>query len=378
MIDRKNKFNRPRWYARDVQARVGEILGRAPEAGGVRGAMVAFLEARRDKLPEGTEPAAAVETILRSVDAFAVANEEGRTSEDVRKALQESVAEMSDAQALAFLTALESAFRACDAQGATGSRIPSAEVLSAQIRQALDGASPDALAARIDALAALIEGDSLKAYVFATGNEELKDAILEGDVKETVDPEVAERLHEAIANGTGKADAYAATACAVYGMVLEGKVPGLEAKDVNVEVMTALVVAGQEKASVLTRLARGEIDAELAHELLEALGRALKWILVKALQAAVVVGTFVSAAVTVGAFGWAAYAGPILLISLIVGVTAAMSMGEDFEEVVDVLVELAEAAFALVGSGLKWVWDKVAGVAETAPETVRSAAFAAN
>ena len=371
--EEENKFNRPRWYARDVQARVGEILGNAKGSGGVRGAMVAFLAARQDKLPEGATAEATVETILKSVDAFALANADGKTSADIRELLQDSVSQMSGAEALTFLTAVESAFRACDAQGANGSRIPNEEVLAAQIRQALEETSPEEVSTRIDALANLVEGDSLKAFALAAGNEALKDAICGSEIAVELDPDVASRLHEAITAGVDKADTYAATACAVYGMALEGKIPGVDAKAINPEVMTALVAAGMEKASILTRLMRGEIDAELARELLEELGRALKWTLVKALQATVIIGSFVSTAVTIEVFGWAALAGPILVLSLLVGVTAAVAMGEDFEAAVDFLADLTETAFSLVGSGIKWVWDKIASVASES-QTIRATA----
>ena len=67
-------------------------------------------------------------------------------------------------------------------------------------------------------------------------------------------------------------------------MVLDGKIEGVSPDKLDVGVMTALVVAGMEKASILTRLARGEIDSELAVKMLSALSRTLKWLLVTILQ----------------------------------------------------------------------------------------------
>ena len=83
--------------------------------------------------------------------------------------------------------------------------------------------------------------------------------------------ETAERIHAAICADVDKVDLYAATACACYGRILDGKVPGVPKENIDAGIMTALVVAGMEKASILVRLARGEIDAELAKEMLDAL-----------------------------------------------------------------------------------------------------------
>lgn len=374
----KNDYsvNTPCWYYRDVQQGMQEILANAPKIGSLNDAMVEYLFRRSNGLPKGLTAADAVAKIRESVDGFMVAHEEGRSSEDVRDRLRSVVGEMDGRQAIVYLTLLETTFRACDAKALGCDGIPSADELGEKILSAAQEATPAEIDSRVDALAEAITGDSLKAYVFVTGNDELKDLVSRyQEVAQRT--ELQERIYDALCSDVKKGEVFAAVACACYGMILEGKISGVSAENLDVGVMTNLVVAGLEKASILTRMSRGEIDMELAKEMLAALSRVVKWILVKALQLAVVGGAFLSAgSLAVCLELIAPTAGLVMLIGVIVGVTAAISMQETFEEIADVTVDLFEAATGMVIGVLSWAWDKTTNAIKHAISPVRVSAAA--
>jgi hypothetical protein len=173
--------------------------------------------------------------------------------------------------------------------------------------------------------------------------------------------ETSAMIYDAIIKRTKKAEVFAATACACYGMILDGKIKGVDANNLDVSVMTALVIGGMEKGSILTRLARGEIDEEVARELLDALGRALKWILVKLLQVAFIVCAIWAIGAFVTSCAWLmASAGVFFVMGLIAAGGAAIEMQEHLEAAVDFLGKLVETAVKKVCSGVAWVWNKCA------------------
>jgi len=360
MINNSNKVKCPRWHYRNVQQEVKNILDRAKEGGDLKAAMVAYINERQERLPVGVTAETAVDSILKTVDGFTVAHEEGRTSEDIKLLLQESVAEMDQPKALAFLAVLEATFRSCDVNATAENKIDEDKLIEA-IKKAVETGEGDDVASRIDRLAEMILGDSLSAYVFAEGNSDVQYLIQNQEKAEEIDRKTASLIYEAILAKREKAESYAATACACYGMVLDGKVKGVSSTNIDAGVMTALVVGGLEKASILTRLARGEIDAEVAKALLDGLVRALKWILVKAIQATFIVGVMWAVGGLVSSSAWMMAAGGVFLtIGLLVGVGAALELEENFEAAVDFLGKMVESAAKRVCNAVVWVWNRCA------------------
>lgn len=361
----------PRWYYRDVQVGVSTIRENAKTIGSVRGAMVEYIHQRKDRLPAGMTAEKAVDEMLKTVDSFAVAHSEGKTQEDIKKAIQDAIGEMESKQALAYLAVLEATFRACDAGAANEGRIPDVETIQRGIREAVDGAAGGDIDERIAKLAEMIQGDSLAAYVYAAGNDQIK-PLIEGNkgMAEEVPSEVAIQIHEAMLSAEGKAEIYAATVCACYGMVLDGKIEGVSPDKLDVGVMTALVVAGMEKASIFTRLARGEIDSELALKMLSALSRTLKWILVTILQVIAAVCLFDIFATIITSIAWLTAASSIFLaLGMVIAVFAAVDCREDFEKIVDFLGSLIKSAAKLVCGAVAWVWNKGRELVEAATST---------
>lgn len=364
----ENKVSIPRWHYRDVQMDAQDILKGASNGVGIRGAMINYLTERKNALPDGTTPASAVDAILRTVDGFAVAKNEAKSVEDVKNALRDAVSGMETSQALRYLATLDCMFSVCDAQVNGDGKVPSADEIKEQIRAAVAGAGEADVATRIDALAEKVMGNSLKAYVYATGLNELKElAATPEDGDSGMSQETAERIHAAICADVDKIDVYAATACACYGRILDGKVPGVPKENIDAGIMTALVVAGMEKASILVRLARGEIDAELAKEMLDALWRTFKWVLITLVQAVMIIAVadFTMWAIP-SALLWlmtTAYVLPV--IGLIIGVVVAVECHDDIKGAINWLCGVVGALARLVGKGVVWVKDVVAG--NTAP-----------
>ncbi|MBR3086448.1 MAG: hypothetical protein IKH04_08620 [Kiritimatiellae bacterium] len=366
----------PRFHYRDVHNEAVAILETARTAGSVKAAMVDYLLKRKDSLPEGLTAEAAVGKILESVDGFAAAHEDGKTRKDIAEAIREAIAEMDGRQALAYLAVLEETFRVCDIKAANDGNAFDAEAFGRSVKEIVDNASESEVQARIDTLAAEIEGDSLLAYTFAGGNEDLA-AIAKSGFADGVSEEDAEALREVVEGRVAKAELYAATACACYGSILDGKVEGVDPQTVDAGVMTALVVAGLEKASILRRLLRGEIDEEMARSLLETLSRTLKWILVKALQFCVGVLAMEGVILALTGITWIASSSLFLLVA---GVTAGFVMmcavEEDCEGIVDFLGALTAVAVKTVWSALKWAWNAagnaLSSVAENRPSEERS------
>ena len=357
-MNAEKKVKCPRWHYRDVKKEVEDILDNAKADGNLKGAMIEYILKRSDRLPEGMTPETTVDSILKTVDGFALAHEEGRSKEDIKEALKESIADMEPAKALAYLAVLESTFRACDVNAVSEDKVDGAK-LAEEIKNAVENAEADDIASRIDRLADMILGDSLTAYVYAEGNSDLKYMVETPEDVTNIGDETSAMIYDAIIKRTKKAEVFAATACACYGMILDGKIKGVDANNLDVSVMTALVIGGMEKGSILTRLARGEIDEEVARGLLDALGRALKWILVKLIQAAFVVCTLWAILTFVTLFAWLmASAGVFFVMGLIAVGGAAIEMEEHIDAAVSFLGKLCEKAIAKVCSGVAWVWNK--------------------
>ena len=379
-----NDITIPRFHYRDVHNEAVAILETARTAGSVKAAMVDYLLKRKEGLPEGLTAEAAVGKILESVDGFAAAHEDCKTRKDIADAIREAIAEMDGRQALAYLAFLEETFAFCDVKAVNDGKAFDAEAFGRRIKEIVDNAAEGELQARIDTLAAKIEGDSLLAYTFAGGNEDLAAIAKSGGFADGVSAESAEAIREAVEGRVSKAELYAATACACYGAILDGKVEGVDPNNVDAGVMTALVVAGLEKASIIRRLLRGEIDEEMARSLLAALSRTLKWVLVKALQLLTLASVAIATMFLLNLAGWIVASAPVLIaVGLMVGFWVAANAEEDIEGAVEFLGGLVDIALKTICDAFKWVWDKARGLAgvgeeerEARPETIAAPVFA--
>lgn len=361
----KTQVSIPRWHYRDTQIAVNEILMQAEEKGNLQAAMVEFIQQRQDKLPEGITAEEAVANILQAVDGFTLAHSAGKSIDDIKAALQSAVKEMNTQQALAYLTALETTFRVCDLGASDVAQVPSAEELQAEIKQAIDGASGDDVSARIERLADAIIGDSLKTYIYASGNEELTGIFSEMqsiDASGGLDDAAAARLRAMLSNKAEKTKVYAATACACYGAILDGKVNGMSADKVDIGVMTSLVVAGMEKSSILMRLARGEIDMALACDLFNALIRCLKWVLVKFFQASILlIGSTLGLIAVDSIFaliGITLSSWILFPMAFIIGTVFAIDSKATIEQVLGTISSLAAIVTRFAARVLSCVWNK--------------------
>ena len=353
----------PRWHYRDTRAEVEAIFKDAEALGGLRAALVAYLRKRQERFPEGMTAESAVGTILETANGFAVAHQEGKTAEDIKEELRGAIAEMEPRQAAVYFAALEATFRSLDRTVADG-ETPGAEALRNEITAAAENTSENEIPERIEAIAEMILGDSLNAYVYASGNGDLAELIQEKVTAESSDvtADTANRIHAMLLDDKKKAELYAATACVCYGMVLDGRIEGMSATDLDARVMTVLVAAGMEKASILTRLARGEIDQELALEMLAVLARTVKWFLVSILQVMVSLTGGVIGAVAIGISlallgitlsGWW-----LLAIGFLVGVCISMECEEPIERFVDFLGYLIKTALQYIGTAAEWCREK--------------------
>ena len=362
-----NNVSIPRWHYRDTQVDVKTILEEARNLGSLREAMVNYLNLKKDKLPEGMTVEQAVDSILNTSREFSSAVTDGKTVDDIKDTLCESIKEMDSKQAIVYLATLEVLFRSCDST-ATGGSVPNPEKLQQEFQEAAEDVSDADVTARIEKLAEMILGDSLTAYVYASGNAELA-SIIKEDVPVDIDgisEEAAFNIHNVIVDNSKKTELYAVTACVCYGMVLDGKIEGVSAANLDAGVMTALVAAGQEKASILMRLIRGEIDKELAVDLLAALGKALKWTIVKLFQGLIFLSASTIGAITIGAIlgflgfvlssGWWILA--IWTLACVGGFFIARDSKESIEDAIDLLNCLTMGAMALICGAVSWCWEK--------------------
>ena len=362
----QKKVSIPRWHNRDTQSEVQALMKNAEERGSLRDAMTDYIRGRQGQLPDGMTPESAVDSIINTANDFTAAILEGRTTEDIKSTIKETVAELDSQQAITYLATLELTFRTCDI-AVSGGEVPDPETLKSEIVAISEGATDENVIERIEKLAEMIMGDSLNAYVYASGNDEIVDLIRNQNIQdEGITNGAASMIHEMLLDKSKKAELYAATACVCYGMVLDGKIKGMSADDFDAGILTALVSAGMEKASILTRLARGEIDKELVVHLLSILAKALKWILMKAIQGMVfLTATFASilavkwviALLGIAFSGWA-----LLSIGCMMGILAVFHSEEYIEDLFDAIGELSRLAKEKICSALSWCWEKLGEV----------------
>ncbi len=175
---------------------------------------------------------------------------------------------MDEEEAIAFLSVLEAIMDFCSDSALRQREIksPTAEELGRRISDLLDQAGEEDTAERIDKLIEEISQSDLKTYLYVVGNDEIRKAM----TAEEPDPAgYAEAAAALMHNAFLGIDEYAVIACACYGQIIDGNIEGVSIATAGPEIVAALVTAGSIKGSVLQRLARGEMDREVAEEILE-------------------------------------------------------------------------------------------------------------
>lgn len=318
-----NKISIPDLDYKAIQTEAMGILDNARN-GNLRSAMVAYITTKQSKLPENTTVDNVVDSILKVSNDFASALPKDITQDDIENMLRRNIRKLTSQQAVVYLATLETMFQTLDEAAVNGS-MPDTETLKNKFQTMAEDAknnSIDELRSKISNLAKSIQSDSLKASVYATGNHELSQLIMNRET--VVLSETAEQIHNILLNETHKHELYAATACVCYGMALEGKIEGIPANHLDAGILTALVAAGLEKASVLQQYAAGKIDEDQAHSMLSVIARVLKWILAGAVFVLIAYGLSLAAALPVGFFAamfGLAYSVPLMItISMMIGI----------------------------------------------------------
>ena len=274
-----NKISIPDLDYKAIQTEAMGILDNARN-GNLRSAMVAYITTKQRKLPENTTVDNAVDSILKVSNDFASALPKDVTQDDIENMLRRNIRKLTSQQAVVYLATLETIFNTLDDAAVSGS-MPDAETLKNKFQTKVDVAdneSIDAIRDQISNLAKSIQSDSLKASVYAAGNNEISEFIKTRDTE--MSSETAEQIHNILLDETRKHELYAATACVCYGMALDGKIEGMSANQFDAGILTALVAAGLEKASVLQQYASGKIDEKQAAKRLEKIATVLKYILI--------------------------------------------------------------------------------------------------
>ena len=337
-----NKISIPDLDYKAIQTEAMGILDNARN-GNLRSAMVAYITTKQSKLPENTTVDNAVDSILKVSNDFASALPNDITQDDIENMLRRNIRKLTSQQAVVYLATLETIFNTLDEAAVSGS-MPDTETLKNKFQNMAEDAennSIDELRSKISNLAKSIQSDSLKASVYATGNNELGQLITNRET--VVLSETAEQIHNILLNETRKHELYAATACICYSMALEGKIKGVSANHLDAGILTALVAAGLEKASVLHQYATGKINEEKAQSMLSVIARVLKWILAGAVFVLVAYGLSLAAALPVGFFSamlGLAYSVPLMItISMMIGIYFTFYFSEHINNAVERICE---------------------------------------
>ena len=277
--EKQNKIAIPNLDYKAMQTEVTGILNNAKNVN-LRSAMAAYITSKQSKLPENTTVDNAVDSILKVSNDFASALPNDIKQDDIENMLRLNIRKLTSKQAVGYLATLETMFQTLD-EAAVNGNIPDYETLKNKIQTKVnvaDNESIDAIRDQISNLAKSIQSDSLKASVYAAGNNEISEFIKTRDTE--MSSETAEQIHNILLDETRKHELYAATACVCYGMALDGKIEGMSANQFDAGILTALVAAGLEKASVLQQYASGKIDEKQAANRLEKIATVLKYILI--------------------------------------------------------------------------------------------------
>lgn len=312
----KNNVQIPRFFYRDTQKAMAEIQASIEQCGSVREAMTQRIAPYAGLLPEEYTAEQVIKQIEETASMFCAA-EAQITSKDIRSKLEEAIGQYTEEEAFYYLSILETTVSAMDASADDRLILPDAETIQAEIEEKLANPGELSLAERIDRLVDSFCENGMKTFVFAGGNDQILEAV--GSDKAEAPQVVVELLNE----GMEKADFYAMAACACYEQILQGKIDGVTAQNADPRMVTVLVSAGLSKGSILKRLMRGEIDRDLARDLLEKLELVVKWMLAVLYQVFMGAVTFVVLTHIILAF----VESSTVLCAILVGAAALIAAG---------------------------------------------------
>ena len=312
----KNNVQIPRFFYRDTQKAMAEIQASIEQCGSVREAMTQRIAPYAGLLPEEYTAEQVIKQIEETASMFCAA-EAQITSKDIRSKLEEAIGQYTEEEAFYYLSILETTVSAMDASADDRLILPDAETIQAEIEEKLANPGELSLAERIDRLVDSFCENGMKTFVFAGGNDQIREAVRSD--KAEAPQVVVELLNE----GMEKADFYAMAACACYEQILQGKIDGVTAQNADPRMVTVLVSAGLSKGSILKRLMRGEIDRDLAKDLLEKLELVVKWMLAVLYQVFMGAVTFVVLTHIILAF----VENSTVLCAILVGAAALIAAG---------------------------------------------------
>ena len=350
----KNNVQIPRFFYRDTQKAMAEIQASIEQCGSVREAMTQRIAPYAGLLPEEYTAEQVIKQIEETASMFCAA-EAQITSKDIRSKLEEAIGQYTEEEAFYYLSILETTVSAMDASADDRLILPDAETIQAEIEEKLANPGELSLAERIDRLVDSFCENGMKTFVFAGGNDQIREAVRSD--KAEAPQVVVELLNE----GMEKADFYAMAACACYEQILQGKIDGVTAQNADPRMVTVLVSAGLSKGSILKRLMRGEIDRDLAKDLLEKLELVVKWMLAVLYQVFMGTVTFVVLTHIILAF----VENSTVLCAILVGAAALIAAGvtllseEEGECISETVMDLTKYVLSLPVRLGKLIYDQV-------------------
>lgn len=350
----KNNVQIPRFFYRDTQKAMAEIQASIEQCGSVREAMTQRIAPYAGLLPEEYTAEQVIKQIEETASMFCAA-EAQITSKDIRSKLEEAIGQYTEEEAFYYLSILETTVSAMDASADDRLILPDAETIQAEIEEKLANPSELSLAERIDRLVDSFCENGMKTFVFAGGNDQILEAVRSD--KAEAPQVVVELLNE----GMEKADFYAMAACACYEQILQGKIDGVTAQNADPRMVTVLVSAGLSKGSILKRLMRGEIDRDLARDLLEKLELVVKWMLAVLYQVFMGAVTFVVLTHIILAF----VENSTVLCAILVGAAALIAAGvtllseEEGKCISETVMDLTKYVLSLPVRLGKLIYDQV-------------------
>jgi len=350
----KNNVQIPRFFYRDTQKAMAEIQASIEQCGSVREAMTQRIAPYAGLLPEEYTAEQVIKQIEETASMFCAA-EAQITSKDIRSKLEEAIGQYTEEEAFYYLSILETTVSAMDASADDRLILPDAETIQAEIEEKLANPGELSLAERIDRLVDSFCENGMKTFVFAGGNDQILEAV--GSDKAEAPQVVVELLNA----GMEKADFYAMAACACYEQILQGKIDGVTAQNADPRMVTVLVSAGLSKGSILKRLMRGEIDRDLARDLLEKLELVVKWMLAVLYQVFMGAVTFVVLTHIILAF----VENSTVLCAILVGAAALIAAGvtllseEEGECISETVMDLTKYVLSLPVRLGKLIYDQV-------------------
>ena len=350
----KNNVQIPRFFYRDTQKAMAEIQASIEQCGSVREAMTQRIAPYAGLLPEEYTAEQVIKQIEETASMFCAA-EAQITSKDIRSKLEEAIGQYTEEEAFYYLSILETTVSAMDASADDRLILPDAETIQAEIEEKLANPGELSLAERIDRLVDSFCENGMKTFVFAGGNDQILEAVRSD--KAEAPQVVVELLNESME----KANFYAMAACACYEQILQGKIDGVTAQNADPRMVTVLVSAGLSKGSILKRLMRGEIDRDLARDLLEKLELVVKWMLAVLYQVFMGAVTFVVLTHIILAF----VENSTVLCAILVGAAALIAAGvtllseEEGECISETVMDLTKYVLSLPVRLGKLIYDQV-------------------